>query len=188
MEEKLQTKVTTQNRQEYLNSVYPQLSKSKEELIQLNEYNVSSFVLADCCGWYYKTLWPDLKIIGLESFYSVKEYKLERDKVQGIIDNRDYANIKWPTISVNDCALIFDYSVILKYRTVDDIIKVILSAVNKYQPKVIVFRSFVLFIDDPRIVERFELLSKFLIPGYVITNFMYDTKNLKISYSKKLDI
>ena len=45
-----------------------------------------------------------------------------------------------------------------------------------------------LFIDDPRIVERFELLSKFLIPGYVITNFMYDTKHLKISYSKKLDI
>lgn len=188
MEIKLQTKVTDQNRQAFLNHVYPHLTKTKEGLVQLNEYDVSSFVLADCCGWHYRALWPDLNIIGLETLYGIKEYNLERSKFQGIIDNRDYYNIIWPSLSVAGHALVFDHSSILKYRTIDGIIDVISSAVEKYQPTIIVFRALTLFIDDPRLGDRLVSLSSLLIPGYIVTKFMYDTKNVSITYKRKVDV
>lgn len=186
METRLQTKVTDQNRLDFYKTVYPQLTKSKDQLIQLNRHNVSSYVFADCCGWHYKTLWPDLTIFGLETLNSIKEYKLERSKFQGIIDSRDYSNIKWPNVNAFDCALIFDHSGILKYRTIEDIINVISSAAEKYQPKIIVFRSLTMFIDDPRLTDRFVELSKILIPGFVVTAVSYYEINLAMEFKRKV--
>ena len=188
METRLQTKVTDQNRFDFFKAVYPQLNKPKNHLIQLNKYNVSSYVLADCCGWYYKTLWPDLIIFGLETLNSIKEYKLEKSKFQGIIDSRDYSNIKWPNINTSDCALIFDHSVILKYRTVEDIVNIITTASEKYQPKVIVFNSLTMFIDDSRFGDRFVNLSKILIPGFVVTAVSYQETNLTMEFKRKVAV
>lgn len=188
METRLQTKVTDQNRIDFLKSVYLPLTKSKDQLIQLNKFVVSSYVLADCCGWYYKTLWPDLTIFGLETLNSIKEYKLERSKFQGIIDSRDYSNIKWPNINASNCALIFDHSVILKYRTVKDIVNVISAAAEKYQPKIIVFRSLTMFIDDPRLGDRFVELSKILIPGFIVTAVLYHGTNLTMEFKRKVSV
>jgi len=187
MEIKLQTKVTDQNSQDFFKNVYPHLNNSKDQLIQLNDYNVSTFVLVDCCGWHYKSIWQELSIIGLETLSTLKEYKLDRQKFQGIIDNRDHTNIKWPAIDVNNCALIFDRSVLLKYRTVDNIVNVITDAAEKYYPAHIVLNAATLFIDDSRFGDRVTALSKLIIPGYVVTSFVYSITNIKISFKKKLD-
>ena len=188
METRLQTKVTDQNRIDFLKTAYLPLTKSKDQLIQLNKYDISSYVLADCCGWYYKTLWPDLTIFGLETLNSIKEYKFERSKFQGIIDSRNYANIKWPNINVSNCALIFDHSVLLKYRTVEDIVHIILAAAKKYQPKIIVFRSLTMFIDDPRLNDRITELSKILIPEFVVTAVSYNETNLTMEFKRKVTV
>jgi len=188
MELKLQSKVSEHNRQEFYNTVYPHASTPASELIQLDKLNASTYVIADSCGWYYKTVWPDANVISLETLSAIKEYKLERFKFQGMIDNRDHTNIKWPTIDVADCALIFDRCPILKYRTVTDIVNVISGAATKYNPKSIIFNASATFIDDPRLTDRISVLASMLIPGYVVINFSYDTVTVKISYKKKLDI
>lgn len=188
MESRLQTGPTDQNREDFFKKAYPQCTKPKSELVQLHEYKVSSFILADCCGWRYKELWPDLNILGLETLYCIKDYNLEQDKYQGIIDNRDYANIKWPSVKTNNCALIFDQSAVMKYRTVDNLIDVLSTASLKYQPSVIVFRSITLFIDDSRLGNRFENLSKINIPNYVVTDFVFHNLNLSITFKKKVDL
>lgn len=186
MEIKSQTRVTEQNQKEFFANVYPQTTKSKSDLIQLDNYKVDSFIMADCCGWHYKTFWPDLTIIGLETLNTIKEYKLDRSRFQGMIDSRDYYNIKWPTVSANNSALVFDHSVILKYRTVDNVVDVITDAAETYQPQIIIFEASTLFIDDLRFDDRITSLSKILVPGYVVTSFVYDTMTLKISYKKKM--
>lgn len=184
METMLQTKVNEHAQQDWLAKVYPRSTKSKEQLIQLDKYNVSSYVFIDCCGWHYQSLWPNLNIFGVETLQTAKDYKLERSKFQGLVNDQDYNNIKWPSINAVNCAVIFDYSPILKYKTVEDIVAIIASAAKKYQPQIVVFNSFTILIDDSRFVDRFINLSQLLIPGFVVTSFLYNETAIEISYKK----
>jgi hypothetical protein len=184
MEIKLQTTVTDQNRHDFLKKVYPQLGQAKNQLIQLDQIDATTFIMADCCGWHYKSLWPDRSILGLETYYSIKNFKLDQSYVQGIIDDRDYSSIKWPNLIADNCALIFDRSPVLKYRNVNDIVDVMSTAAQHYNPKCIVFNFSTLFIDDSRLIDRIHSLSTLLIPGYIVIEFVYTTTNITIKFKK----
>lgn len=186
MESKKQTTVTDKNRKDFFQILYWQSTLPKAQLVQLDEYKVSNFVMVDCCSWHYKTLWPTHNVIGLETLNTIKNFKLDKTKFQAIVDDRNYADIKWPSVDVNDCALIFDHSPILKYKTLDDIASMILSASMKYKAKVIVIRSNTAFLDDCRFVDRFSSLAKLTVPNYVVTKFLYDVHSLRIDFRKKV--
>lgn len=184
MEPKLQTTVSDQNRHDFLKGVYPQLTQSKNQLVPLDQISATSFIMADCCGWHYKSLWPDRTIIGLETFHSIKNFKLDPLKFQAVIDDRDYADIKWPNLEVEDCALIFDQSPVLKYRNVNSIVDVMSTAAKQYSAKCIVFNFSTLFIDDSRLDDRINSLSKLLVPDYIVTEFLYTVTNITIKFKK----
>lgn len=180
-----QTKVTADNRQEFFNQVYGQRRQFNDALIDLDQYDVDGFVIVDCCSWEYKQLYPNSNIIGLETGSAITEYALDQSLYQGVIDNEDFYNIKWPHVcAIDKSALIFDYSPMLKYRTTDNIVKLMSDAAETYQSKFIVMRTNVAMIDDSRLGDRLTNLSKLLIPNYVVTEFLYNTLSLKISYKR----
>lgn len=189
MEQKTQIKLTDTNRQDLYRIAYPHLNKSKADLVQLDQYNASLFILADCCGWYYKQHWPNKNIIGLETLSSIQAFEIPRSNFQGIIDNQDRNNVRWPSVKLDgDCALVFDYSIMLKYHSVPNIVDIVSTAANKYNANIIVIRAATMLIDDCRLVDRFFTLCKLQIPNYIVTDFAYDHLNIKISYKKKINV
>jgi hypothetical protein len=180
----LQTAVNDHNRQDFLKQTFPHLKKSRQQLIQIDNFSASSFVLVNCCGWHYKNLWPELNIIGLETLTSVKNFLFDRSMFQGLIDDRDFYKIKWPNIKIYNSVLIFDYSPLLKYRTIDNIVDIVSSAALLYQSTEVVIRLSTVFVDDPRLTDRITNFLNLIIPNYTIINFEYDTQNLKIVYKK----
>lgn len=187
MEPKQQTQINENNRQKFYQTSYPQQCMSKDQLIQLNDINASCYVLIDCCGWYYKELWPELNIVSLETLSSALNFKIAANKLQGIIDTRNFDKIVWPKLQVDNPALIFDNAPMLNYRPIKDIADIVSSAAKKYNASSIVVNIQMAFLDGPVLVDRFQQCCLFVIPDYIVTKFEYDTKILKIHARKKLN-
>lgn len=185
MEPKLQTKVTDQNRFGLHSNVYNRTTKTKDQLIQLDNFNSTNFIIVDSGAQQYRQFWPNVNIVELEALNTIKSFNATPANKCKLLDDRVYNDIKWPTVNVLDCALIFDYSTFLKYRTVSDIVNLISFAANKYNANDIVFRSLTMFVDDARLTDRFENLSQLMINGYIVTEFNYNVKHLTVSYRKK---
>jgi hypothetical protein len=179
-----QTAVNDHNRQDFFKKIYPHLKKSKQQLIQLDEFSSSSYVLINCCGWHYKNLWPELNIIGLETLTAAKDFLFDRSMFQGLIDDRDFYKIIWPKVKTNNSVLVFDYSPLLKYRTIDGIVNIVSSAALLYQSTTVVLQLSTVFVDDTRMTDRITNFLNLIIPNYTITTFEYHTQNLKIVYKK----
>ena len=180
----LQTAVNDQNRQDFFKQTFPHLTKSKQQLIQLDEFSASSFVLVNCCGWHYKNLWPEFNIVGLETLSAAKNFLFDRSMFQGLIDDRDFYKIVWPKIDADNSVLIFDHSPLLKYRTTAGIADVVSSAALLYQSTTVVVQLSTVFVDDTRLKDRITNFLSLTVPGYTIIKFEYDPQNLKVVYRK----
>lgn len=185
MDINLQTKVDDNNRQQFYQQVYRHQFDSKSTLVNLDMFN-NECVLIDCCGWHYRDLFPDKKIISLETVKSALQFKLDRSQFDKLIDDQKDTHIGWPTLSAKNPVLIFDRSPILKYRSVDNLISVLNNAVEKYDPSELVVNLNLVFVDDDRLKDRFYNFSSMSIRNFTVREFVYniETSRLFVRFKK----
>jgi hypothetical protein len=171
METILQTKVTTENQNEFYKSLY----HVDKNLVALPTICADQYVLVDCDGRQYCAQYPNLNITVLTTITTAKQFRLPRNQFDYLIDNQIFNSIKWPTLSIkNKCAVIFDYSPLIKYLTVPEIVTILETIANQYRPGVILIRSLLFFIDDDRMSDRFYNLINIKVDNYVVEKFCYD--------------
>jgi hypothetical protein len=182
MEQKPQTKVTPENQKDFYRSLY----KDSRTLVELDQLPVSEYLLVDCNQAQYRKKYPNLNIVLLTTLSTAKQFNLSRDQFDYLIDNRIHNDLHWPKISTTSCAIIFDYSILLKYLTVPEIINVLETVSGQYSPTIILLRSSLFFIDDSRSVDRFYNLVDIKIDNYVIEKFYYDTLTTELMIQFKI--
>lgn len=187
MDTKQQTKVTDQNKSDFFLRLYHHQTATKKELVNIDALDEHTVILVDCCGWHYKKLFPNKSIVSLETYKTVKEFALDRTYFDRLIDNQSDDQIGWPSLSVDNCAVIFDRSPLLKYRTLNQISNILQTVAHKYTPNTILLKQSLTFIDDTRLVDRFYNIVKLEVNGYIVTQFAYDTHimHLSIKFQKK---
>lgn len=144
-----------------------------KDLIGISSFN-APIVAVDCCGWHYEKIFRQ-PITKLELFSTVKSFHLVRDQFDRMIDDRDQIDIVWPKLSLNRPTVLFDRSVILRYKTLGEIKHLLHSMVEAYGPREVMVRGLIQFVDDDRLCDRFYNWSNFAVKGYVIAKFVYDT-------------
>lgn len=179
-----QTKVTDTNRSDFFKAVYPHQTKTKDQLIQLDKLNSNTVIVIDSCGWYYKELWSDLNVVSIETRHSIDQYHLT--SVDGVIEEDPYSDFVWPNIIHSNTAIVLDYAPITKYRTFQELTKLLADAAKCYNASTVTFRQYVCFVDVPKLGCIFEELSLLRIPGYIITEFLYDGIELLIRFRQKI--
>ena len=179
MDIKLQTKVTDNNRADFYQVAYYQQLDAKDQLINLEQFS-SDCVLVDCCGWYYRDLFPDNNVIILETVKTALQFKLDLTKFNKLVDDRQDHQLSWPPVTTTRPVLIFDRSPMLKYRDIPNLVNVLSAAVEKYQADQLIVNLNTAFIDDPRLVDRFYNLSSFCIDNFVVKEFFYSTNDTKL--------
>lgn len=182
-----QTKVTEANRAAFYKTLYPQQLDCQEKLIQLTHQTIGQYIVIDSCSWHYKACWPNANIIGLECLSTALEFKLQTHQFDKLIDTRQPDNIAWPNLNTNNPALIFDRSPILKYKTVSEIVNIVVSAADKYQANAVFLNIQSVFVDDIRLTDRFNNLINLQLPNFIVKKFYYD-ENIYAVYDKKVAI
>jgi hypothetical protein len=180
MEQKLQTKVTPENQKDFYRSLY----KNSRTIVDLDQLPVSEYLLVDCNQEQYRKKYPNLDIVLLTTLSTAKQFNLSRDQFDYLIDNRN--DLHWPKIPTTSWAVIFDYSILLKYLTVPETINVLEDVSVHYSPAIILLRSSLFFIDDYRSVDRFYNLVDIKIDNYVIEKFYYDTPTTELMIQFKI--
>jgi hypothetical protein len=157
-------------------------------LINLDHLTESTAILIDCCGWHYKNLFLEKKIVALECFKTIEQFKLDKKYFDKIVDNQNDNLSTWPNITVNDCAVIFDRSPVLKYCSVEKISKILGDVCIKYQPTTVILNQSLLLVDGPRLLDRFYEIAKLSISEYFVKTFKYnaDSDYLYAQFQKKL--
>ena len=187
MVQKLQTKVTDLNRAEFYKQLYDHQTKDMASLIDLSQLEHGEKILIDCCGWYYKKCFPQQSIIALENIKTALEFDLTKNQFDKLFDGRSDDIPRWPKIVADSPTVIFDRSPILNYQNLETLKKILDSIDNIYRPKAIILRQSLLFIDDPRLVDRFYNISKLCVDRHVIKKFNYDLDSgiLEIHFRNK---
>lgn len=174
-----QTKVNDKNREQFYQQVYCQQFDTKQSLINLDMF-IDDCILIDCCGWHYRNVFPNKKITSLETVKSALQFKLDRSKFNKLIDNQHDSRIGWPELTVTDPVLIFDRSPMLKYQCINDLVKLLTNAANKYNAKQVVVNLDTTFIDDNRLQDRFHTLASICIPNFTVREFVYKIESNKL--------
>lgn len=187
MEQKLQTKVTDFNRENFYKQVYDHQTCDSTSLVNLSQLGSEKKLLIDCCGWHYKNCFPSESIIALENINTVLEYRLTKNQFDKMFDGRNNNIPTWPRLNIKDAIIVFDRSPLLKYQNLENIKKILNSVCLAYHPKLIVMKQNLLFVDDPRLVDRFYNVSKLSVDGCVVKKFNYDLDSflLEIHFQKK---
>lgn len=138
----------------------------------------SDVVAIDCCGWHYARIF-DRPVIMLETVSSARNYQLSPAQWTKLIDDRT-DSLVWPKLSgVIDPVIILDRSPILKYRTMPEIMALLHDICQSYRPAKIVVCGSLLFVDDSRLIDRFQSWSSLAtLPDYVVAKFCYDTDRM----------
>ena len=189
METKIQTKVTDQNRIAFYQALYQHQTNIKSQLINLDQLTESVIVMIDCCGWHYKNLFPKKSIIGFETFKSISQFKLDKTYFDKIIDNQRDNRIGWPNLVIDNCAIVFDRSPMLKYISVEQISTILNNVAIKYLPSTIVLKQSLIFTDGPRLLDRFYEIVKLSIDGYIVKTVEYYSEEnyWYVKFQKKID-
>jgi hypothetical protein len=184
MEIKTQTKVTDSNRQDFYNSMY----SHQVDLINLNTIPAENFVVVDAFrGQQYREKFPQAHIIVLETLSNAKQFRLQKNQFDYLIDSRIFNQISWPQLPKTNNVVILDQVPMLKYLTVQEIKDTLEAMCLRYHPGRVIFRSLVWFIDDDRLQERLDQLCMINIKNYVVKKFYYDTGpgTLEIDFIRK---
>ena len=181
----LASKVTEDNYLKFYRQIYRQQFFTVDQLIQLNKWPNSHFVIVDCCGWHYKKLFPAANITSVETNFSVNQYKLSQDMYDDtFIYNASAQEAHWPKLAVDNPTLIFDRSNFLRYLTVDNFNRILQGAADNFKPRRIILRVDPSFIDDNRLTDRIHNLHNIQVGGFVVEYFVYipDKKHLEIIF------
>lgn len=170
-----QTQVTDQNRDQFYQRVYPQQLCSKQQLVNLNLFDVKNVVAIDCCGWYYRKLFLEKTVLFVDPIKTALDFKLPKDKIYKLVDNRKDDVLVWPKFEVSDCIVLFDRSPILKYKSLSQLTSVFDTVVNTYQAQFLVVRLSTVFVDSNRLTDRFYDLASLKVKNFVVKQFDYNT-------------
>ena len=185
MEHKKQTQITDQNRKEFQETLYQQTSA-----VDISVLSERTIIAADCQGHKYQKLYPTKNVLALETMSNVRDFQIPKEQFYRLIDNRQYHKLGWPKIDINDCAVLFNCSPILKYRTVEEISSILDEVSIRYLPTTIVVNLNLMHVDDNRLSDRFYNMSKLRLNMYVVQEFLYnaDTKSLLVHFHRKTTI
>jgi hypothetical protein len=188
METRIQTTVADQNKIAFYQQVYFHQKNSKSQLVNLDHLSESTAILIDCCGWHYKNLFLEKNIVALECFKTIKQFKLDKTYFDKMIDNQSDNLPTWPGMTVDNCAVIFDRSPILKYCSLEKIAKMLGDVCIKYQPTTVILNHSLMFVDGPRLLDRFYEIAKLSISEYFVKTFEYNTDSgyLYAKFQKKI--
>jgi len=181
-----QTQVTDQNRDQFYKQVYPHQLGLKQQLINIDQFDTKNVVAIDCCGWYYRDLFSEKNVLSVDPIKAALEFKLPKDKIYKLVDNRIDDKLTWPKIDVTDCTVLFDRSPILKYKTLNELTSIFDAVVETYQPKYLVVKLNTVFIDSNRLTDRFYDLATIRVKNNVVEEFCYNTRSdqLYICFAK----
>jgi hypothetical protein len=184
-----QTQVTDQNRDQFYKQVYPHQLDSKQQLINLNQFDTKNVVAIDCCGWHYRDLFLEKNVLSVDPVRAALEFKLSKDRVYKLVDNRNDHKLVWPKFDADNCTVLFDRSPILKYKTLSKLTSIFDAVVDAYQPKFLVVRLSTVFIDSNRLTDRFYELATVKVKNSVVKEFRYNTYSdqLYICFEKCYD-
>lgn len=179
-----ETQVNDHNRLDYYRSVYPMLNEGADNLIDIS-YENNPVVAIDCCGWHYSQVFSK-EIIMLETLYTAKSYRLNQQQFTKLIDNRN-ETLTWPNLpNIVDPVVLLDRSPLLKYLSMDKFKSVMLDIVSVYNPSKLLVRGQLQFIDDNRLSDRIQSWQYFFpFPGFVVTKFLYDTRQMTYFFDLK---
>lgn len=170
-----QTQVTDQNRDQFYKQVYPQQFGSKQQLINLNQFDTKNVVAIDCCGWHYRDLFFEKTVLSIDPIKTALEFKLPKNKIYKLIDNRHDNDLIWPVFDAGDCTVLFDRSPILKYKTLSQLKSIFDTVMQTYNPRFLIVRLNTVFIDSNRLTDRFYELSSITVKNSVVKEFHYNT-------------
>jgi hypothetical protein len=182
-----QTQVTEQNRSQFYQHVYPHQTESKNQLIDIGAIDVDTIIPIDCCGWHYKELFPEKNVLAIDPIKTALQFKLSRDKLYKLVDDQFDRALTWPKFTIDNCAVIFDRSPILKYRTIDQLAMLFNDVQRTYQPKFLIARLKLTLIDSARLTDRFYDLSTVQVSDTIVHQFHYnaDSDYLYMCFRKK---
>ena len=185
-----QTQVTEQNRIQFYQHVYPHQTESRDQLIDINDLDINTIIPIDSCGWRYKELFPEKHVLSIDPVKTALEFHLPKDKLYKLVDNRSDHALTWPKFVADDCAVIFDRSPILKYRTIDQLVALFNDVQQTYRPKLLIARLKLTFIDSARLADRFYDLSTIQVNNTVVDQFHYhaDQDHLYMCFRKKTQL
>jgi hypothetical protein len=184
-----QTQVTDQNREQFYRQMYPQQMDSSQQLINLDCLPSPDVIAIDCCGWHYKNLFPEKHVLSVDPIKTATEFKLPRQHVYKLFDNRVDQTPVWPRVQSNNCAVIFDRSPMLKYRSVDQLMEILNQVQQAYQPKNLFVRLNLMFVDSARLQDRFYDLATMQVNHTVVKTFEYHAEldQLSMCFGKKFN-
>jgi len=183
-----QTKVSNQNRSQFYQQMYPHQFESRSQLINIASIDADNIITVDCCGWHYKRTFAEKNVLSIDPIKAALEFKLPKDKVYKFVDNRTDHVLQWPTLNVDNCAVVFDRSPLLRYLTIDQLNTVLNDVQQQYQPKFIVTRLKSMSIDSDRLIDRFYSMCNIQIKDCVVEQFHYNVNYLYICFRKKTQV
>lgn len=181
-----QTAVTDQNQRQFYQNVYRQQLHSKSKLVQLDQHPADCYIMVDCCGWHYKNIWTQCNVLSIETESSIKSFGLQSESFDGTIDDSDLSSITWPVLPADNCVLIFDRPLVLKYLTESALLSIVNSAAAYYNAKKVVVRIDPNLLDDSRLKDRFDNVCQLKLPQYVVHQFNYSPSELFVIYKRKV--
>jgi len=157
--------------QEFYKQIYFVQNFSRQELIDLHEFSADRpVIVVDSCGWHYQQIFPQHNIHRVEGVTTCKNMKISREQVDTLFDDRGEFPI-FPNIGFDNAVVILDHSLLLKYRTPNEI-KTILDTLTTKIPCVdICVRLGLLYSNDDRFQNRLEQLIKIVPNGYSVVKF-----------------
>jgi hypothetical protein len=183
MENKKQTQITDQNCDEFRKQLYQMCGT-----FDINKLKEQTVIAVDCQGHNYQMSYPSKTILALETMSNVLDFQIPKQQFYRFIDNRQYNKLVWPKVDVENCAVVFDYSPILKYRSIEEISSILNEVGKRYLPGTIVINLNLLYIDGTRLTDRFYDMARIKLDMYVVQEFEYhvEQKNLLIEFCRKI--
>ena len=179
----LATAPNDQNREAYYKNVYPVLSMSADQLIDLNKLGTGKKIIIDSCAWYYKKIFPEHDIMQVEGLSTCKNYKLNKTQADKIFN--DINQLKFPDMYCPNSVLIIDHANLLKYRSVTELNQLFNNLTQNIQPKEFHIRMFTTTMNDFRLHDRVKDLINMVPTNYITSQFSYCTPSLTAIYKLK---
>ena len=156
--------------------------------VDIDQLTESTVIAIDCRGYLYQTQYPSKTVLALETMSNIVDFRIPKQQFYKFIDNRQSDRLGWPKVDAANCAVLFDYSPILKYRTAKEISSMLREVSDRYLPSTIIVNLNLMHVDDSRLTDRFYNMAQIQLDQYVVQEFVYkaDQKSVSIKFSRKV--
>lgn len=178
-----QTKINEENWEKFYKRLYPVLTMSKQNLIDISRLSGTK-VIVDSAGWYYQEHFSGDNVIKIEHVNTCKNFKLDKSKFDKMFNDVSFPNITDQTV------LILDHSAFLKYKTVDQLKELLSMMAKKCNSNYIIVRGSMVTLNDYRFGDRIKDFVNVILDDFIATKLScnLDQYWLEMKKIKKDDI